>query len=84
MDWLQHRLIAYREAHKDAAYFRLHNYRGTAMSRARQAGASSDMASIAFGCHPETMRRYYEKLDEVAISDDVMDVLHGTAESVEV
>ena len=43
------------------------------MSRAKEAGVSYDEAAIAFGCHPETMRRHYVKLDETAISDAVMD-----------
>lgn len=47
------------------------------MSRARQAGVSYAEAAIAFGCHPETMRRHYEKRDEVAMSDSVMDQIQG-------
>jgi hypothetical protein len=54
-------------------HFKLHNFRGTAMSRARTAEVSYDDASIAFGCHPETMRKHYVALDETSISDRVMD-----------
>jgi hypothetical protein len=75
--WLQDRLCEFREEHPDIPWFKLHNYRGTAMSRARQAGIAYAEAAIAFGCNPETMRRHYEKLDEVEISDNVMDVIHG-------
>ena len=39
-------------------------------------GVPYDAAVIAFGCHPETMRRHVV-LDGTAISDDVMDRLHG-------
>jgi hypothetical protein len=46
------------------------------MSRAKQSGVAYDDAAIAFGCHPETMRRHYVKLDETAISDAVMDRIH--------
>ena len=33
--------------------FKLHNFRGTAMSKARMAGISYDDDAVAFGCHPE-------------------------------
>ncbi len=77
VNWLQDRLVEFRKDHKDIPRFKLHNYRGTAMSRAKEAGASYDDAAIAFGCHPETMRRHYVKLDETAISDSVMDRVQG-------
>jgi hypothetical protein len=77
VNWLQDRLDEFRKEHTDIPRFKLHNFRGTAMSRAKEAGASYDEAAIAFGCHPETMRRHYVKLDETAISDDVMDRIQG-------
>lgn len=43
------------------------------MSKARMAGVSYDDASIAFGCHPETMRKHYLALNEESIADRVMD-----------
>jgi integrase len=75
--WVQDRVVEFRKAHPEIPRFKLHNLRGTAMSRARQGGASYDEAAVAFGCNPETMRRHYEKLDEVAISDAVMDRVQG-------
>jgi hypothetical protein len=42
-----------------------------------EAGANYNEASIAFGCHPETMRRNYLKFDETAISDGMMDRIQG-------
>jgi hypothetical protein len=36
-----------------------------------------DAAAIAFGCHPETMRAHYVRLDETAIADAVMDSIQG-------
>lgn len=80
--WMEHQLIDFRNANPDVPYFTLHNYRGTAMSTARQAGISYADASIAFGCNPETMRKYYVKLDETAISDSVMAALQ-TAKKME-
>lgn len=44
------------------------------MSRAKQAGATYDQASVAFGCHPETMRKHDLLLDEMAISDAVFEL----------
>ena len=56
-----------------AEEFNLHHFRGTAMSRARMAGASESDAAIAFGCTPDTMRQHYLALDEEAIADSVFE-----------
>ena len=56
VNWFQDRLVEYRKAHPMARRYKLHNLRGTAMSRAKEAGVAYDAAAIAFGCHPETMR----------------------------
>lgn len=69
-NWLQQQLMAYRKA-ENSPRFKLHNLRGTAMSRARTAGVPIDDASIAFGCNPQTMRQHYLNLDETRIADDV-------------
>jgi len=75
--WIEDQAEAYFTQNPDAAKFKLHNLRGTAMSKARMAGVSHDDASVAFGCHPETMRRHYILLDEAAITDRVMDEIQG-------
>lgn len=78
--WIQNEKDEYLWAHEGdptVRHFKLHNLRGTAMSRAKQAGATYDRASIAFGCHPETMRRHYLQLDETAISDAVFDQIQS-------
>ena len=41
------------------------------------AGISYDDAAVAFGCNPDTMRQHYIALDEVDISDRVMDRIQG-------
>ncbi len=69
--WLQGEKTLFVEKTK-CRPFKLHNFRGTAMSRARQAGIGYDDAAIGFGCHPETMRQHYVALDEQRIADDVM------------
>ena len=73
VNWLQDRVVEFREAHPEVPKFKLHNFRGTAMSRARMAGISYDDAAVAFGCNPQTMRQHYIALDEVDISDRVME-----------
>lgn len=75
--WLEDEVDKYRSAHPDRRRFKLHNFRGTAMSRAKLAGVAYDEAAVAFGCHPETMRKHYIQLDETLISDSVMDRLGG-------
>lgn len=71
--FLQNEVAEYCQAHPDARPFTLHDFRGTAMSTAKKAGVTYDEAAITFGCHPETMRRHYIVIDEVAISDGVLE-----------
>jgi site-specific recombinase XerD len=74
--WLQSQVTDYcHERQEDPEFrpFTAHDFRGTAMSKAVAAGATVDQASIAFGCHPETMRKHYLHLDEQGIADAVLD-----------
>ena len=75
--WLEDQQQAHFAANPAAVRFNLHKFRGLAMSRAKELGVPYDAAAIAFGCHPETTRRRHVVLDGTAISDDVMDRLHG-------
>ena len=77
MRWLQDQAHDYFEAHPEVQRFKLHNFRGTAMSRARTAGVSYDDAAIAFGCNPQTMRQHYIALEETEISDRVMEKMQA-------
>ena len=70
VNWLQAEAQAYFEK-TGATYFKLHNLRGTAMSRARMSGVTESDAAIAFGCSPQTMRQHYLALDEKEIADSV-------------
>jgi len=54
VNWLQDQSRLYFEETK-AKRFRLHNLRGTAVSRARMAGVAESDAAVAFGCNPSTM-----------------------------
>lgn len=74
--WLQKQKTLYLKTNPEIKQFKLHNFRGTAMSKARMAGISYDDAAVAFGCHPETMRKHYISVDELEITDRVMDALH--------
>ena len=73
MRFLQKEVAEYFDAHRELRPFTLHDFRGMAMSTAKMAGVSYDEAAITFGCHPETMRRHYIVLDEVAIADSVLE-----------
>ena len=77
IDWLEDQLIAYFKTHPEAQRFKLHNFRGTAMSKAKMAGVSYEDAAIAFGCNPNTMREHYLALEEIAISDRVMEKMQA-------
>ena len=80
VNWLEDRVVEYLKAHPKVMKFKLHNFRGTAMSRARMAGVSYDDAAVAFGCNPQTMRQHYIALDEVEISDRVMERIQNGIE----
>lgn len=82
--WLEDRIDDYRKHLKiagpdDPRYFKLHNLRGTAMSRARAAGVQLTDASVAFRCHPETMRRHYIEEETRSVSDSVFAAMHAAA-----
>ena len=74
--WVQGEAEAYFHTTK-AKHFKLHSLRATAMSQARMAGIAEGDAAVAFGCNPETMRKHYLNLDEVAIADQVFARLRG-------
>jgi integrase len=71
--FLQNEVTAYCQTHPDVRPFTIHDFRGTAMSTAKMAGVTYDEAAITFGCHPETMRRHYLVINEVAIADAVLE-----------
>jgi hypothetical protein len=82
VNWLQDQTRLYFEETK-APHYRLHNLRGTAMSRARMAGVAESDAAIAFGCNPQTMRGHYLALDEAKIADDVFTKMQAEVKSCE-
>lgn len=75
--WLQRQANNYFKSNSSANKFKLHNFRSTAMSRARMSGVSYDDAAVAFACSPQTMRAHYINLDEQEITDRVMDTIQN-------
>jgi len=75
--WLEREKRQYLKKNPTVKKFKLHNLRGTAMSKAKEAGVHFEDAAIAFGCNPDTMRKHYLALDEVAVTDRVMDAIQG-------
>ena len=73
-NWIQEQARLYFEK-TGAEKFKLHNFRGTAMSRARMAGVTEDDAAIAFGCSSQTMREHYLALDEELVADNVFELI---------
>jgi len=76
-NWLQDEKDRYLKENTGVRHFKLHNFRGTAISEAIEAGADYLEVSKGFAIHPETARQYYEKVDEVRISDGVLGLIQG-------
>jgi hypothetical protein len=68
--WIQDEAKNYFDTTK-ARKFKLHNFRGTAMSKARVAGVSTDDAAIAFDCTVATMQQHYLAFDKARVADEV-------------
>ena len=68
--WIQDAAKAYFDTTK-APRFKLHNFRGTAMSKARLAGVSYDDAAVAFDCDPRVMQQHYAAFDKATVADRV-------------
>ena len=68
--WIQDAAKAYFDTTK-APHFKLHNFRGTAMSKARLAGVSYDDAAVAFDCDPRVMQQHYAAFDKASVADRV-------------
>jgi hypothetical protein len=80
--WLERENRQYLKKNPTAKKFKLHNLRGTPMSKAKEAGVHFEDAAIAFGCNADTMRKHYLALDEVAVTDRVMDAIQGNGYEV--
>ena len=79
--WMQDEAKNYFDKTK-ARKFKLHNFRGTAMSKARLAGVSTDDAAIAFDCTVATMQQHYLAFDKTRVADEVFSrIQNGHASS---
>jgi hypothetical protein len=79
--WMQDEAKYYFDKTK-ARKFKLHNFRGTAMSKARVAGVSTDDAAIAFDCTVATMQQHYLAFDKARVADQVFSrIQNGRASS---
>jgi hypothetical protein len=81
--WMRRQLARYfkekygwekmRDHRKDPRYFRLHNFRTTAISKARERGVPPEKAKELFGVSPRVMELHYENVDRTAIADGAAD-----------
>lgn len=69
--WLEDEAKLYFET-TGADRFKLHNFRGTFITRARMAGMTADDIAHAAGVSPQVAREHYENTDNTAISDMVL------------
>jgi integrase len=75
--FLQNEICGFLEENPDEPHFKAHDFRRKAMTEAYLTGVGLDRVSVAFGCHPETMRKHYLALDETEIADDVLRKIQG-------
>jgi len=76
--FLQTATAEFREAHPDIPYFKPHNFRGTAITRALElTNGNIDAVAIAFDCNPDTIRKYYAGLNKQQVADDVLSKLQA-------
>lgn len=77
--WIQDAAKAYFDTTK-APHFKLRNFRGTAMSKARLAGISYDDAAVAFDCDPRVMQQHYAAFDKASVADRVFGQIQNGSE----
>ena len=71
--WLQNVVGLFRTLHPEVPYFKPHNWRGTAITRALElTNGNIDAVAIAFDCNPDTIRKYYAGLNKKQVTDDVL------------
>jgi len=75
--WVETLFIDYGEAHPDRPHIHSHQLRKRAFTAAWEHGIDPRKAAIAIGCNPDTVMKHYVRLDEQAVTDDVMAQLAG-------
>jgi integrase len=76
--WLQNVVADFRKLHPEVPYFKPHNWRGTAITRALELmNGNIDAVAIAFDCNPDTIRKYYAGLNKKQVARDVLGKLQA-------
>jgi integrase len=75
--WIETLFIDYGQEHPERPPIHSHQLRKRAFTAAWEKGIDPHKAGIAIGCNPDTVMRYYVKLDEQVVTDEVMGQLAG-------
>ena len=75
--WIETLFLDYGKANPDKPAIHSHQLRKRAFTAAWEQGIDPRKAAIAFGCNLDTVMRHYVKLDEQAVTDEVMGQLAG-------
>jgi integrase len=75
--WIETLFSDYTDEHPDKPRITSHMLRKRAFTAAWEAGIDARKAAIAIGCNPDTMMKHYVRLDEQAVTDEVMSQLAG-------
>jgi integrase len=70
--WVETLFSDYGEAFPDRPKIHSHQLRKRAFTAAWEAGVDPRKAGLAFGCNPDTVMKHYVKLDEQAVTDEVL------------
>lgn len=73
--WIETLFIDYGHAHPDKSRITSHMLRKRAFTAAWEAGIDPRRAAIAIGCNPDTMMKHYVRMDEEAVTNEVMGAL---------
>lgn len=71
-NWIETLFIEFGEANPEKPSINSHQLRKRAFTAAWEHGIDPRRAAIAIGCNPDTVMRHYVKLDEQAVTDEVM------------
>ncbi len=75
--WIETLFIDYSAEHPERPPIHSHQLRKRAFTAAWEQGIDPRKAAIAIGCNPDTVMKHYVRLDEQAVTDEVMGQLAG-------
>lgn len=70
--WIETLFLEYSQEHPDEPRIHSHQLRKRALTAAWEQGIDPRKAAIAIGCNPDTVMKHYVKLDEQAVTDEVV------------